>query len=339
MDVDPIDIRRSRPGDDAFAGAKLRDDLPLLGRQTHRFADRLAVVLGNQPVGDLQIGVLDRIGNQAGRDLVHQEQPFAVGPDLGEHVGEELQDQRHEEGLVAVVAHVGEIDDTRTLEKRFPGCGMQRIEHFTLPSPHQRIDARIQTGLHVAFDALLVMTVGNDPVDTQAHAVERRRNGLPECGTLLQPVRRGVLIDRVDEVLHQNRQDIIHREGRGKGRFQPVDVCQHVRGLPLGEPYDLERVDLQRILRIKSFRMAAALEMAASGDIEGDRSVGMRAVVVQRPVDIFRLGGFDHQKRQLPGQRVQQGLHGIGLAAAVMSCKQRNTGNIQGRTPLSPHYS
>ena len=58
--------------------------------QVHRTTHHLAVILRHDPVHQLQVGVLDRVGGQFGGDLLGDEHPLTIGADLGEHIGEHL---------------------------------------------------------------------------------------------------------------------------------------------------------------------------------------------------------------------------------------------------------
>jgi len=58
--------------------------------RVHRGTDRVPVIGGGEPVGDLDRGVLDGVGNEADRNLLGDHQAFTVGADLREHAGEHL---------------------------------------------------------------------------------------------------------------------------------------------------------------------------------------------------------------------------------------------------------
>ncbi|GAA3127017.1 hypothetical protein GCM10020001_055310 [Nonomuraea salmonea] len=62
----------------------------LLVAEVHGRADEPPVVLGGQPVHDLQRGVLDHVGDELGGDLLGHHDALAVRPDLGEHPGQQL---------------------------------------------------------------------------------------------------------------------------------------------------------------------------------------------------------------------------------------------------------
>ena len=81
----------------------------LAGAHGHRAGEDLAVSLVDDPVGDLQVGVLDHVRGELGRYLVDHHDPLPVGADLGEQVGEGL-DRLGPGGVVAGAAgiHVGQ---------------------------------------------------------------------------------------------------------------------------------------------------------------------------------------------------------------------------------------
>jgi len=59
-------------------------------RRVHRGADRIPVIGGGEPVGDLDRGVFHDVGDQAGRNLLGDHQALTVGADLREQAGEHL---------------------------------------------------------------------------------------------------------------------------------------------------------------------------------------------------------------------------------------------------------
>jgi hypothetical protein len=59
-------------------------------RRVHRGADRIPVIGGGEPVGDLDRGVFYGVGDQAGRNLLGDHQALTVGADLREQAGEHL---------------------------------------------------------------------------------------------------------------------------------------------------------------------------------------------------------------------------------------------------------
>ena len=80
----------SRPWCVGQSGPECDDVLGLRLAQVHRRADELPVVARRQPVDDLRRGVLDDAREDPDRDLLGHDQALAVGPDLGQKAGEQL---------------------------------------------------------------------------------------------------------------------------------------------------------------------------------------------------------------------------------------------------------
>ena len=76
--------------DGRLPGRKRDEEAGLALRRVHRGADRIPVIGGGKPVGDLNRGVLDGVGDEAGRNLLGDHQALTVGADLREQAGEHL---------------------------------------------------------------------------------------------------------------------------------------------------------------------------------------------------------------------------------------------------------
>ena len=95
--------------------------------QVHATADHLAIVGVDQVMHDLEVGVLQRLGGELGRDLVGDDEPLAERAHLGQHVGE------HRHGLRPRVAHLRVAGRLDILEQAV-GLLDQR-EVLELPAP------------------------------------------------------------------------------------------------------------------------------------------------------------------------------------------------------------
>ncbi len=81
--------------DDGLTGRQSGQMAALLLREVDRRGDDRAVVGGDQPVQDLDVGVLDDLRRKLGGHLVGDDEALTVRPHFGQHVGE----HRHRLGL------------------------------------------------------------------------------------------------------------------------------------------------------------------------------------------------------------------------------------------------